>query len=58
MSNVVINVIPKPITSGSASTGKNTKLSNQVISVVLLAIFSCSLYCSVAVRLSQNFHRP
>lgn len=30
MSNVVINVIPKPITSSSASTGAQSKLTNQV----------------------------
>lgn len=39
MSNVVINVIPKPITSGSASTGKRSKYCHQVISFILLAIF-------------------
>lgn len=34
MSNAVINVIPGPITSSSASEGKQSDLSSQVISLL------------------------
>lgn len=50
MSNVVINVIPKPIIPGSVSTGKHSEWSHQFISFFIEPSLLC---CGSLTRLED-----